>query len=129
MADHVGCSVAGGRSSTLSHEQGKSHAFPAYCFCITIFPAMGSLLSINYAHLRALLAPENLDLQSPQKHTIVVSVNNRGAHSVPPLEPDNFDLSVCIRIYFLPLYRLLVITLEKKVVLKCGRMSNILGDL
>lgn len=40
----------------------------------------------------------------------------------------SFDLSVCLFV-FLPLYRLLVITLEKKVVLKCGRMSNILGAL
>ena len=79
--------------------------------------------------LGALSAPANLDLQSPQKHTIVVSVKDRGAHSVPPLEPDNFDLSVCICIYFLPLYRLLVITLEKKVVLRCGRTSNTLGGL
>lgn len=114
---------AGG--AALSPEQGESHTFLGYCFLYNHLPLHGEpvlpKLCSLYKHCW------HLDLQRFQKHIIVVSLEGLGAYSGPPLQTENFTFQF-VHFFFLS-YRLLVITLEKKVVLKCGQMSNILGDL
>lgn len=118
--------TADGSSSTSSDERGKSHEFQDYCFLCNHFPAMGSHSSPSIMPpLKAPSVTTNPDLQSPQKHIIIVSVTREPTLCLLWKQITSTFQFAC----FLLLRRLSVITLEKKVVLKCGRMSNIRGDL